>query len=117
MKPIRIVILAVGALTAALVANPARTQAASCARHRADNVSVSACQIGDDIQVVGHNYNGYSVSFTAKVTYRLKREGEKTRWVEGRLGPDGGGQLDDWRNPDYDLADVTDVEVRNVVQR
>ena len=91
--------------------------ASSCPRHEVDGVSASACQIGDDIQVLAHNSNRYSVTFSVKVTYRLKHEGERTRWVEGRLAADGGGQLADWRNPDYSLQDVTDIEVRNVAQR
>ena len=113
----RTIVAAAIALMAGTVWSASHAAASSCPRHQVDGVSASACQIGDDIQVVGHNYNNYSVTFTVKVTYRLKHEGERTRWVEGRFAADGGGQLADWRNPDASLQDVTDVEVRNVVQR
>jgi hypothetical protein len=95
----------------------AMTFADSCPRYQIDGVSASACQIGDDIQVLAHNYNAFPVSFTVKVTYRLKGGGARSRWIEGRLSADGGGQLADWRHPDRSLRDVTDVEVRNVVKR
>jgi hypothetical protein len=91
--------------------------AESCPRHEVDGVSASACQIGDDVQVLAHNYNAFPVNFSVKVTYRLKHEGERSRWVEARLDPYGGGQLADWRDTRGRLVTVLDVEVRNVAKR
>ena len=110
-------VVALAAVLAAAAGSTNRVAASGCARHEVDGVSASACQIGDDIQVLAHNYNPYPVRFSVKVRYRLKSAGERTGWAEGHLLADGGGELALWRNPDYSLSDVTDIEVRNVARR
>lgn len=101
----------------ALVPLASEVSAETCPRHEVDGVSASACQIGDDVQVLARNDNAFPVTFSVKVTYRLKDEGERSRWVEARLDPYGGGQLADWRDTRGRLVAVRDVEVRNVAKR
>lgn len=96
----------------------AAIHAADCPADQHDGVRVQGCQVGDNIQVLVHNYNNYGVRIDVTLTYQLKSGAQKTEaYSYQHVGPNDGGQVALIQVRPYgSLNDVTDVSLKSVNQ-
>jgi len=101
-----------------MIFSPAALHAADCPSDQHDGVRVQGCQVGDNIQVLAHNYNQYGVRIDVTLTYQLKSGAQKTEAYSYRyLGPNNGGQVALIEVRPYgSLNDVTGVTLKAVNQ-
>lgn len=92
-------------------------QAAACPADERDGVRVQACQVGDDIQILVHNANNYTISVDTRTTY-VDQGGSETRSSSGRINANYGGQIDLIQvRPYHSLKEVSDISIKDIVKR
>lgn len=99
-----------------LVIRPTAAIADSCPADEHDGVRVSACQIGDDIQVLAHNNNDYDVSVDVNVTFRERNGQVHSQSFYHHVDAGGGGEIGEIPGRDYSLDGVTDVTLKDVTK-
>lgn len=105
-------------LSALTTIRPLPVLADSCPADQHDGVRVQGCQVGDDIQVLVHNYNTYDVSVDVNLTYREKSGALRSKSFFGRVSAGGGGQIGLIEvRPYYTLNEVTDITLKDVTKR
>src|SRR5262249_31802948 len=98
-----------------LVPHPAKPD--SCPADEHDGVRAQGCQIGDDIQVLVHNYNNYDVSVDVNVAYRERSGAIRSRSFHARVPGGGGGEIGEIPvRPYHTLSEVSDVTLKDVTR-
>jgi hypothetical protein len=89
----------------------------SCPADERAGVRVQACQVGDDIQVLAHNANDYSIDVDTRTTY-VDQAGSHVKSSSGRIAPNNGGQIDLIQvRPYHALKEVTDISIKDIAKR
>ncbi len=99
-----------------LFIGPTAARGDSCPADEHDGVRVSACQIGDDIQVLAHNNNNYDVSVDVNVSFREKNGQVHSQSFYHHVDAGGGGEIGEIPGRDYSLDGVTDVTLKDVTK-
>lgn len=100
-----------------MLSSTSMVSASTCAADEQEGVRVQACRVGDDIQVLAHNSNDYSVNVDVRTTY-IDKDGTQIKHSSARVESGSGGQIDLIQvRPHYSLKQVVDISIKDIARR